>query len=183
MACRHRSVGLLVAALAATSAAAQEPGTQVFNVKSYGATGRKADSAQAAIQKAIDACGAAGGGVVYVPPGEYTSGTLHLRSHVRLHIEGGATLFSVKDKGAFDKDALLFGEDLENITLEGRGTVDGQAQYEWRPDDIEDDFIRPNNELMLKLGKSIQRSFPKNDQFGKLILLLRCRTCGSPDSR
>jgi polygalacturonase len=42
-------------------------------------------------------------------------------------------------------------------------------------DDIEDDFIRPNEEAMLALGKPIMRSFPKQDQFGKLILLLRCR--------
>ena len=79
------------------------------------------------------------------------------------------------DKNASDKEALIFGENLESISIEGRGTVDGQAEYEWRPDDIEDDFIRPNKELMLSLGKSILRSFPKTNQFGKLILLLRCR--------
>ena len=98
-----------------------------------------------------------------------------MRSHVRLHVEAGATLFSIKDKNAFDQDALIFGENLENITIEGRGTIDGQAEYEWRPDDIEDDFIRPNKELMLSLGKSTRRSFPKKNQFGKLILLLRCK--------
>jgi hypothetical protein len=147
----------------------------VFDVQEYGASGKKGDSVQQAIQKAIDACAAAGGGMVYFPPGEYTSGTLHLRSHVRLCLEGGATLYSIKDKSAFDKEALIFGEDLENITIEGRGTIDGQAAYEWRPDDIEDDFIRPNKELMLALGKSTLRSFPKADHFGKLILLLRCK--------
>lgn len=64
-------------------------GKTVFNVKDYGATGRKADDARSAIQKAIDACAAAGGGAVYLPPGEYTSGTLYLRSHVYFHIEAG----------------------------------------------------------------------------------------------
>ena len=64
-------------------------GKTVFNVKDYGATGRKADDARSAIQKAIDACTAAGGGAVYLPPGEYTSGTLYLRSHVYFHIEAG----------------------------------------------------------------------------------------------
>jgi hypothetical protein len=158
-----------------TCALAQDGHNALFNVRDYGGTGGKTDSAQRAIQKAIDACAAAGGGMVYFPPGEYTSGTLHLRSHVRLYLEGGATLYSIKDKSAFDKDALIFGEDLENITIEGRGTIDGQAQYEWRPDDIEDDFIRPNKELMLGFGQSIERSFPKANQYGKLILLLRCK--------
>ena len=46
----------------------------VFNVKDYGATGKKLDNAAQAIQKAIDAAAAAGGGVVYLPPGEFTSG-------------------------------------------------------------------------------------------------------------
>ena len=44
-------------------------GVAIFNVKDYGATGVKADNAQPAIQKAIDACAAAGGGQVYLPPG------------------------------------------------------------------------------------------------------------------
>src|SRR5947209_19071644 len=75
--------------------------TSVFNVKDYGATGRKADNSQAAIQKALDACAHAGGGTVYLPPGEYTSGTLRLRSHVRLYLEAGATLFASQDAAAF----------------------------------------------------------------------------------
>jgi hypothetical protein len=174
---RYNSSGALPLVLAlcfSAQAAAQDAPARVFDVRDYGAMGQKADSAQAAIQSAIDAAAAAGGGTVYFPAGEYTSGTLHLKSHVRLYIESGATIFSVKDKAAFDQEALIFGADLENVTIEGRGTIDGQAGYEWRPDDIEDDFIRPNEELMLSLGKSTNRSFPKKDQFGKLILLLRC---------
>lgn len=147
----------------------------VFNVRQFGATGKKSDNAQRSIQRAIDSCAHSGGGLVYLPPGEYSSGTLHLRSHVRFHVEAGATLYSIKDKEAFDKDALLYGEDLENITIEGRGTIDGQGAYEWRLNDIQDDFIRPNMERMEALGKPLMRSFPRKDQFGKLILLLRCK--------
>ncbi|MEW5900395.1 MAG: glycoside hydrolase family 28 protein [Acidobacteriota bacterium] len=148
----------------------------VFNVRDYGATGVKATSAQTAIQKAVDACAAAGGGVVYLPPGEYSSGTIHLRSHMRFFIEAGATLYSIKDKKAFDKDALFYGEGLDGITIEGRGLVDGEAAYEWRPTgDFHDDFIYPNQVEMEKLGLPLVRSFPRPGQFGKLVLLLRCR--------
>jgi hypothetical protein len=151
-------------------------GIAVFNIKEFGATGKKADSAQSAIQKAINACASAGGGMVYVPPGNYSTGTLHLRSHVRFYVEAGATIFSRKDKNAFDKDALFYGEDLVNITLEGRGTINGEAAYEWRPKgDHHDDFIYPNQVEMEKLGKPLNRSFPKTNQFGKLVLLLRCK--------
>lgn len=149
---------------------------QVFNVRDYGATGEKAQNARQAIQKAIEACAGAGGGLVYFPPGDYSTGTIHLRSHVRIFIEAGATVYSIKDKSAFDRDALFYGEDLVNITLEGRGVVDGQAGYEWREKgDFHDDFIYPNQLEMGKVGRPLVRSFPRNDQYGKLVLLLRCR--------
>lgn len=149
--------------------------TRVFNVRAFGASGKKSENAQPFFQRTIDSCARSGGGMVYVPPGDYSSGTLHLRSHVRLYLEAGATIYSIKDKAAFDKDALLYGEDLENISLEGRGTIDGQGAYEWRLNDIQDDFIRPNQEQMEALGRPLLRSFPKKDQFGKMILLLRCK--------
>jgi hypothetical protein len=171
---------LFVAGSAGFAAAASAP---VFNVKTdYGATGKKEDDAQGAIQKAIDACAAAGGGTVYLPPGDYTSGTLYLKSHVRLYLESGATLYASTDRTTFQqgiKAALLYGEDLENISIEGRGTIDGQGEYDWRMNDLQDDYIRPNAELAQSLGKPLMRSFPKGfpreTVYPRMVLLLRCR--------
>lgn len=42
-----------------------------YNVKGYGATGDGTTDDTAAIQAAVDACGQAGGGVVFFPPGNY----------------------------------------------------------------------------------------------------------------
>src|SRR5579871_1248129 len=101
----------------------------VFNIRDYGASGRKQDNARPALQQAIDACGKAGGGTVYVPPGDYTTGQLHLRSGVRLYLEAGATLFASLDGREFDSAktaSLIYGEDLHNIAIAGRGTLDGQ---------------------------------------------------------
>ena len=113
----------------AVHAHARPPKT-VFNVKDYGATGIKSDDALPAIQMAIDACAAAGGGTVFLPAGQYTSGQIRLRSHMRLYIDSGATLYASLDARAFDKDkaALIYAEDVQNISIEGRGTVDGQAE-------------------------------------------------------
>ncbi|MFZ0700277.1 MAG: glycosyl hydrolase family 28 protein [Candidatus Acidiferrales bacterium] len=154
----------------------------VYNVKDYGATGSKKDDARPALQQAIDACGTSGGGTVYVPPGEYTSGQLHLRSGVRLYLEAGATLFASLEGRQFDpppKSALLIGEDLHDIALEGRGTIDGQASYEWRLNDFTDFYIRPNQLLMEAAGKPLLRSFPsgfrKETVYPRLVLLLRCQ--------
>lgn len=154
----------------------------VFNVKSYGATGRKEDDARPAIQRAIDACAAAGGGVVSVPAGLYTSGTLHLRSHITFRVERGATLFASPDPSAYDygatasKAALLFGEELEDVSLIGEGIIDGQAEYEWRLDDFEEGF--DHKTLMQKLGKPLLRSFPKDfpkrTVYPHLVWLGRC---------
>src|SRR5215831_3883365 len=128
----------------------------MLSVKDYGATGRKQDNARPALQKAIDACGRAGGGTVYLPPGDYISGQLRLRSGVRLYLEAGATLFASLDGREFDpapKSALLYGEDLHDIAIDGRGTIDGQGSYERRPNDFTDFYIRPNQLLMEATGR------------------------------
>lgn len=170
---------LLALAACREPAASEEPAAvpgAVFNVRGYGATGVKDDLAQEAIQKAVDACAEAGGGTVLLPPGDYTSGTVHLRSHVRLYLEGGATLHSIHDKSRFDRNALLYGEDLVGVTIEGRGVIDGGGAYDRRlKGDHEDDFIRPNQLEMEALGLPLMRSFPKPDRYGKLLLLVRCR--------
>jgi hypothetical protein len=147
----------------------------VFDVRDFGASGKRGDDAHPALQKAIDACASAGGGTVLIPPGEYVSGSLELRSHVRVVVDAGATLFSAKGRAAFPKDALFYGEDLENVTLEGRGTVDGRAEYDWRENDLDDRYIHPNLVRQQAAGKSLRRSFPKADAVGHLVQLVRCR--------
>ena len=156
-------------------------GKVIYNVKDFGATGKKADDARPAIQKALDTA-ALKGGTVYLPPGEYTSGTLHLRSHVCLYIETGATLFASENPKDFardkvkSKDALLFGEDLEDICIEGRGTIDGQQKYYWAPDTTERAFS--HKKMVVKLGVSQMRSypagFPKQEDYPHLLWLGRC---------
>jgi hypothetical protein len=172
-------LGVFMAAQARPSGKPQEtsarPGVAVFSVKDFGASGAKSDNARQAIQRAVDACAEGGGGMVYLPPGQYTSGTIHLRSYVRFFIESGATLFASRAKEDYDKLALFYGEDLDNIAIEGRGLVDGQSEYEWRLNDLDDRFIRDNQLLMEAAGKPLLRSFPKANALPKMVLLLRCR--------
>ncbi len=147
----------------------------LYNVRDFAATGQKGDNAQAALQAAIDACAAAGGGQVYFPPGAYTTGTLRLRSQVRLYLEAGATIYSIKDPTAFDK-ALFLGENVHHIGLDGPGTVDGQAEYAWRLKDEWTDYnIYANQLIAEKVGIPLNRSFPTADTVGHLVLLLHCQ--------
>ena len=157
-------------------------GTAIFNLRDYGASGKKEDNVQALIQRAIDDCAQAGGGMVYFPPGAYTTGTLFLRSHVRIHVEAGATIYSSKQAADYPQlgpanmtpKSLFFGENLENITLEGRGTIDGQGEYYWAEKTFRDWFIYPNELVATKAGVPLTRAFPTDDSIGHLLLLLSC---------
>ena len=53
-----------------------------FSVREHGATGDGTTLDTAALQRAIEACGKAGGGRVVFPPGKYLSGTLYMRTGV-----------------------------------------------------------------------------------------------------
>jgi polygalacturonase len=123
--------------------------TGVFDVGRYGAVGNGITLTTRALQAAIDACGAAGGGVVLVPPGVYLTGALFLRSHLRLHLSAGATLagsprpedFPViqgREEGVERTlyASLLTGMDLENVAITGPGTLDGRGDSWWKAFDV-----------------------------------------------
>src|SRR5580765_2667752 len=65
----------------------------VFYVTNYGAIGDGIVTNSSAIQAALDAAGAAGGGTVEVTaPGIFLCGPLAMHSHTRFQIDAGATL-------------------------------------------------------------------------------------------
>ena len=130
--------------LCGASAASGQAGRADFNVTDYGAKGDGATLATEAIQKAVDACAQAGGGRVLLPAGRYLSGPIFLRSNLEFHIGAGATLLGSTDfshyppiEGRWEgierkvHASLLTGLDLENLSVTGRGTIDGQGQA-WR---------------------------------------------------
>jgi polygalacturonase len=135
---------------AAAPAAAPFPAP---SVRSHGAAGDGKTKDTAAIQKAIDTAADQGGGTVHFPPGTYLTGTLRLRSNVTLHLDTGATLLGSTDLDDYPHirprirsytdnyvtQSILYGEDIENVAIVGRGTIDGQGAsfksrtYENRP--------------------------------------------------
>lgn len=68
--------------------------TSFYNVKQYGATGKKSDYATKAIQAAIDAAAKAGGGTVYFPAGDYLSAQINLRDNITLWLIAGAKIWA-----------------------------------------------------------------------------------------
>src|SRR2546423_4776274 len=89
------------------------PPKEFFNVKDYGATGDGKTLDSKAINKAIEAAADYGGGTVYLPAGNYLSGSIHLKSNISLLIDQGATILAApvsaennydeEEKGATNK--------------------------------------------------------------------------------
>jgi hypothetical protein len=81
------------------------------------------------IQKAIDNCGASGGGTVFFPAGKYITGGIHLKSNVTLRFEKGAVLegsSNLDDYGNWKwSNAMIMGDSLKNIAIVGEGVLDG----------------------------------------------------------
>jgi hypothetical protein len=98
-----------------------------FDVTQFGATGSGTALDTAAIQKAIDAAGAAGGGVVHFPTGRFLSGTITLRSNITLYLSPGAVLLGSTRMEDYSPKHLIYAKGVVNIAIEGGGTIDAQG--------------------------------------------------------
>jgi hypothetical protein len=84
---------------------------------------------------------------------------------VNIDLEAGATLYASENPKDFavqkvkSKDALLFGEKLEDISIGGRGTIDGQQKYFWADDTLESTKWL-HKMMQIKAGGSTRRSYP-----------------------
>ena len=146
--------------------------SNIFNVRDYGATGNRADNATIPVRSAIDACTAAGGGTVYVPPGDYTVGTVQLKDNVNLNIEAGATLFLSQDPADFIQGSrtMIFAQNAENIAVTGRGILDGLAKYEFVEMRGIDPEIATEIEIARKAGVDMRRYYRTGMQTYMFIL-------------
>jgi hypothetical protein len=98
-----------------------------YDVRTYGALGDATTLDTAAIQRAIDAANAAGGGIVNFPAGRFLSGTLTLKSNVTLYLSPGSTLLGSRRIEDYNPKHLIYAQGVHNIAIEGGGTIDGQG--------------------------------------------------------
>ncbi|MGO8759306.1 MAG: glycoside hydrolase family 28 protein [Terracidiphilus sp.] len=165
---RVGSLGMAGAAMPAVSLAASKadanpatgtaPGSAagIFDVRLYGAAGDGKTLDTDAVNKAIEAAAAAGGGLVLFPPGTYLCFSIRLKSLVHLHLEQGATILAADSPkpgeatgysgGVYDAaepvtawdpyqdyghnhwhNSLLWGEDLHDLSITGSGLIYGKG--------------------------------------------------------
>ena len=110
-----------------------------YNVRDFKAKGDGVTLDTEAIQTAIDRCSEDGGGVVAFPAGTYLSGTLFLKSHVKMEIGHGAVLLGSRslsdyvktEPGAFcRKHGFIRAVNVENVSLCGPGVIDAAMALE-----------------------------------------------------
>ena len=118
----------------------------VFNVCDFGARGDGIAKDTAAVQKAVDAANAAGGGEVLLPKGSYLCGSVFLKSGVDFHLAEGAVLKGSPDHGDYNSvdiapqnggrlgsgdnvsgGHLILCIEQKNVTLRGPGKIDGNV--------------------------------------------------------
>jgi polygalacturonase len=131
----------LLLALIATSAHAQQ---KIFFANDYGAKGDGVHFDGAAIQEAIHVAASAGGTLTF-KSGTYLTGSLFLESGMTFEVPEGVTLIGSEKPTYYPEfptriagiemtwpAALINVRDQHNITITGKGTIDGDGPIWWK---------------------------------------------------
>ena len=121
-------------------------GVNRIDIRERGAQGDGQALDTVVIQQAIDTCAKTGGGEVLFPPGRYLSGTIHLRSGVALHLDAGARIIGTTNLAHYAQPTppgfmpeakwgkwhrgLIVGENIEDVSITGTGTIDGNKVFD-----------------------------------------------------
>lgn len=118
-----------------------------YNVKDYGAKGDGIQIDSPAINRAIEDAARNGGGTIFFPAGTYLSYSVRLQSNITLYLDAGSVLLAAYpgEASGYDlaednehnrfqdfghshwKNSLIWGIELENITVCGQGMIDGRG--------------------------------------------------------
>jgi len=115
-----------------------------FSIADYGAVPDGQTLNTDAFRRTIQACSAAGGGRVVVPPGLWLTGPIRMESRVDLEVERGAVINFTKDHTQYPVISMspsgsglviaspIYGYGLTDVAITGGGIIDGGGET-WRP--------------------------------------------------
>jgi len=140
----------------ATTKSSHNAALNLFDVRTYGAVGDGKTVDGPAINKAIEAAAAAGGGTVFFPAGTWLTFSIRLKSYVDLYLSQGATVLAADSPlpgqttgyngGTYDAaepntpwndyqdyghnhwhNSLIWGEDIHDFGISGPGLIYGKG--------------------------------------------------------
>jgi hypothetical protein len=166
---------LCLAVTLPTAAAASRSSTALATndcvITAHGATANDDRLDTVAIQAAIEACAARGGGRVLVPAGRFVTGTIELRSGIEFHLGAGALLVGSPNIADYPElaesrgddhapppgtvqprtgeqsggiRALLVARGKRHVAITGTGTLDGNGTAFWGEGFIDSGRSRPD---------------------------------------
>ncbi|MGN0149434.1 MAG: glycoside hydrolase family 28 protein [Clostridia bacterium] len=117
----------------------------LLNVCEYGVLGDGTTNNTKSIAKVIEIAEKRGGGVIYFPPGQYVTGTIELKDNMTLYLDSGAVILgsvnpddypmitkeTLKGYNREGHSGLIKAFKCENVTIKGRGVVDGRGMNWW----------------------------------------------------
>jgi hypothetical protein len=153
----------------------------VYNALDHGIVSDGTTKNTAALAAVIAQIKTAGGGTLYFPPGRYLTGSVHLENNLTLHLEAGAVLLYSGDPAdsplvqsrwegttAWTHGPLLYANGKENITITGRGTIDGQGQNWWNPQRSPDPARVERNRVAREAWQKVYARMQQGGEGGKV---------------
>jgi polygalacturonase len=126
--------------------------TDTFNIMDYGAKNNGVEITTQHIQAALDACTAAGGGVVIVPFGKYLTGSIYIGSYTHLLFADSTRVLASMELEDYPEQltrvagiemiwpqALININDAENVKISGHAIINGRGRVFWN----KFDYMRP----------------------------------------
>lgn len=119
--------------------------SRTFDMKQLGADAKGIKPCTKLINQTIEKAASEGGGTIYFPAGTYLTATIHMKSNITLHLESGAIVrfsdrfedylpfVTARWEGTVMQtlSPLIYAHSADNLTITGRGTLDGNGLKWW----------------------------------------------------
>ncbi|MBI4977766.1 MAG: right-handed parallel beta-helix repeat-containing protein [Spirochaetes bacterium] len=140
-----------------------------FDITAYGAKADGTTMNTASVQRAVDACSAAGGGRVVIPAGVFLTAGILLKDNVTLYLEAGATLRAPRELSQYDNKQRIFiaADSATNIGIAGPGILDGSGDAFW----VKDEKYREKKDTWSGASHNAWKAIPRPSN----IRISKCR--------